>query len=118
MVNRGDKRKRFFRWRIYFANTPQARAWKQILRDVAHGGRVRITFEDISPCMIELVWQVAVTFDSAYRLIKFAKENSPSFEILGSPQGLRMTWTKLRQLRPQALRMTRVEPQMKLRLLL
>ena len=36
----------------------------------------------------------------------------------GSPQGLRMTWTKLRQLRPQGLRMTRVEPQMKLRLLL
>jgi hypothetical protein len=68
--------------------------------------------------MIELVWPVAVTFDSAYRLIKFAMDTSPSFEILGSPKGLRITWTKLRQLRPQGLRMTRVEPQMKLRLLL
>ena len=122
MVNRLDKRAKVTRWCVYFAKKPQVRTWKRTLREVVEAGRAQVTFRDVSQYRVELVWSKAGTYDSAARLVRLAREKMPLGKSVGSPQGLRMTWTlprtKLRQLRPQGLRMTRVGPQSKLRLLL
>ena len=88
MVHRADRRLEYARWCIYFASNPQARVWKQTLRDVVDDGRARVLFRVMSQCKVDLVWPNAVTLDSPCRLIRLAKERTTSFEILGEPTGM------------------------------
>ena len=88
MVDRSDKRLRFARWCNFFAKDRQAQDYKHTLRDIVEGGKAKVILRDISQYMVELVWSKAVTFDSAARLVRFAKEEQTCFEIPGEPRGI------------------------------
>jgi hypothetical protein len=85
MVNRLDKRAKFACWCVYFPKQPRVRAWKRTLREVVAAGYAKITFNDVSPCRVELVWPNPVTYDSPARLIRLAYTRDNSFEIVGDP---------------------------------
>jgi hypothetical protein len=87
MVSRVDKWARFARWCIYFPSKPQVWSWKRTLRAVVEADRTRVTFSSLSGNRVELVWQKAVTYQSAARLVRLARETTSSFEILGEPTG-------------------------------
>ena len=44
-----------------------------------------MTFRDVSLHRVELAWPKAVTYDSAARLVRFAKEKDASLDILSVP---------------------------------
>ena len=117
LVTRKNKRDRFTRWCIFSVkNSLRAASFKATLKFIVDGRkRARVTFHNVSQFRVDLVWENAVTYDSAAVLIKLATEGQPVLKSWGRPQGFWMTWVQLRLLRPQG---SRVEPQMKLRLLL
>jgi hypothetical protein len=88
MVNRFDKSAKFACWCVYFPNKLRVRVWKKTLREVVAAGYARITFNDVSPCRVELVWPNPVTYDSPARLIRLAYTRDNSFEIVGDPTPL------------------------------
>ena len=88
MVRRDQKQAKFSTWCIYFPNKPQLRTWKRILREVVESGRAKLTFREVSKCRVEVVWLHPVTWDSAARLVRLARQQIASFEILGDPTGL------------------------------
>ena len=118
MVTRLVKRAKFVRWRVDFAKNKRVKTWKQILKAVVRSGQANVTFRDVALHRVELSWPKAVSYDSAAWLVRFAKEKDASLEIMGEPTGIadaemprtKMPRTKLRQLRPLGLRMTRVGP--------
>ena len=88
MVKRRDKKAKFARWCFYFPNDKYARTRKRILGKLIEAGNASVIFHDVSTCRVELVWQTAVTYDSAARLVRLAQEKDSSFEILGVPRGI------------------------------
>ena len=88
MVKRSEKQMKFARWKMYFPNERNVPTWKRTLRKVVESGTAQVTFREVSRCEVELVWSKAVTYDSAARLVRLAKEETPSFEILGFPTGV------------------------------
>ena len=63
----------------------QIRAWIQAVRHVLNAGRVEVKVEEGSGSVV-LTWPKAVTFYSAYRVHKMARDENPSFETLGMPR--------------------------------
>ena len=84
-----DKKVKNKCWCIYFPRKPQVRTWKRTLRELVEAGYARVTFHEVSQYRVELVWhKKAVTYDSAARLVRLAKEKDASFEILDEPTGI------------------------------
>ena len=89
MVGRDEKKIKCCRWGIYFPSTKQAKASRQVLREVILAGRTDIEFvEELKFSRVVLVWAQPVTFDSAARLIRFARQKCGSFEVFGEPYAL------------------------------
>ena len=89
MVGRDEKKIKCCRWGIYFPNTKQAKASRQVLREIILAGRTHIEFsEEPKYNRVDLVWAQPVTFDSAARLIRFARQKCESFEVFGEPCAL------------------------------
>ena len=85
MVTRLVKRAKFICWRVDFAKKNREKTWKHTLNAVVVGGRANVTSRDVSLHMVELAWPKAVTYDSAARLVRFAKEKDASLDILSVP---------------------------------
>ena len=47
-----------------------------------------MTFRDVSNYQVQLVWEKAVAFQSAMRLVGIAKASGKAFQILGEPKGI------------------------------
>ena len=88
MVKRAQRHTKFSTWCIYFPNKPQLRTWKRILREVVESGRAKLKFREVSNCRVEVDWLRPVTCDSAARLVRLARQQNSSFEILGDPTGI------------------------------
>ena len=56
------------------------------MRKVVESGKARVIFRELSNLKVRLVWPREVTFRSAAKLVKRAKEQNSSFEILGHPR--------------------------------
>ena len=86
MVNRTDRREKSATWCLYFRQSHHTQKWKGILRKVVESGKARVIFRELSNLKVHLVWPREVTFRSAAKLVKRAKEQNSSFEILGHPR--------------------------------
>ena len=82
-----DRKRKGNRWTFFFAPKGPAkiRAWTQALRRALNAGRVDVQVEEGKGSAV-LVWPEAVTFYSAYRIHKRAREHDSSFQTLGLPR--------------------------------
>ena len=80
-AGRENRKKKGNRWTMFFPSRgpSQIRAWIQAVRHVLNAGRVDVKVEEGSGSVV-LVWPKAVTFYSAYRVHKMARDENPSFE--------------------------------------
>ena len=86
MVNRTERCEKSATWRLYFRQSHHTQKWKGILRKVVESGKARVIFRELSNLKVHLVWPREVTFQSAAKLVKRAKEQDSLFEILGHPR--------------------------------
>ena len=86
-AGREDRKKKGNRWTMFFPSRgpSQIRAWIQAVRHVLNAGRVDVKVEEGSGSVV-LVWPKAVTFYSAHRVHKMARDEDPSIETLGMPR--------------------------------
>ena len=74
------------RWSYFFANNAGGSKSKGVLRQVIERGAAKLILHEVSACRVDCVWPNAVTYHSAARLVKVAKEMDASFDVLGLPK--------------------------------
>ena len=93
MVKRSSKSDKYARWVCFFPKDPKLVKWKRILKNVVQGGRAHVTFHDVLPHKVELVWATPVTMASPIRLLGLAKGMDAEFQTLGEPVGFQVDET-------------------------